>query len=265
MTQKKTGWRPLITSTVQIVQAGGFIIRRRTGSPERLLFETVSHTSEFPGVAPFNGPPEDWVRGILTTAYVLSGEICHDCGGPGDPVELASGQRTTLCTDCREDGDRTLPRPPWRPEHDPSGDRPVLEEIIGTEEIAALMEAKHTVENHRGWPVRLAGRSVIDSPLLASCVGHPGWNHLVRAALSVLLPHECSGTRNPWRLDQLKEKFGQLVIYHNYSREPFFVGVSRLVKVISTRMCIYCGRPGRQRNNGWVHPACDPCSKTRSS
>ena len=38
MIQKKTGWRLLITSTVQIVQASGFTIRRHTNNHERLLF-----------------------------------------------------------------------------------------------------------------------------------------------------------------------------------------------------------------------------------
>lgn len=248
-----TGWRPLITLTTRLAHRGGTAIRHRADVHGRLLFEAV------------DASPDDYVRGVLATAYALSGEICHNCGGPGDPVKLQSGRRTTLCADCRRDGDQVLRRPPWRREPDPADDHPVLESIIGTEDLAALMEAKYTPDQHTGWPVTIAGSSIGPSALLTSTVGHPGWNHLVRAALTVLLPHECPGTAKPWRLVQLKEKLGRLTIHHHWPQEPFYVGVTELMQAISPQACIRCGRPGRLRNLhgwGWIHPACDPCWKT---
>ena len=86
-----------------------------------------------------------------------------------------------------------------------------------------------------------------------SIVEHAGWNHLARAALRILLPFECLGVETPWRLAQLKEKFGRLTIYHD-RRTDFYTGISELVGHASEHVCIKCARPGRLRNRRGEDP-----------
>ena len=58
-------------------------------------------------------------RGAAAGAHAVSAEICDRCGGPGDPVRLASTwTRTTRCEYCRGAADEVLPRPPWRRHRD---------------------------------------------------------------------------------------------------------------------------------------------------
>ena len=129
---------------------------RRRPAADRLLCETVDEE------------PTERVRWILDAAYALSGEICEACGGPGDPVRTAAGRQTTRCADCREPADDSLARPPWRREREPEEDQqapvrgfligsnrrtlPVVDDLVGTEDLAALMEAWYTPATHRGWP-----------------------------------------------------------------------------------------------------------------
>ena len=54
------------------------------------------------------------------------------------------------------------------------------------------MEARHEPNEHRTWPVT----TVDHGGNLLSGVEAPGWNHLVRAALRLLLPMECPGSRS---------------------------------------------------------------------
>ena len=99
-----TGWRRLITATVRLAHRDGTRLRRRAADG-RLLFEPVGEATN---------RSAERVRGIVTGAWALSAEICQACGGPGDPVTLGRGGRGTRCGDCREPGDRLLPRPAWR-------------------------------------------------------------------------------------------------------------------------------------------------------
>ena len=199
-------------------------------------------------------------RGVVAATWALSGETCAVCGGPGDPVELAGGERSTLCGGCRGPGAAVLPRE-WRTAADAAPHAyPTLKALVGAEDLAALMDARHAPAEHRGWPVRSAGGS--DQGLSFSATGYPGWNHLVRAALALLLPDECAGAHTPWRLAQLKEQCGQLVIIHA-GETPFRRGVSRLVATISRRTCIFCGRRGQMAGTGWMHPSCERCRNPR--
>ncbi len=43
-------------------------------------------------------------------------------------------------------------------------------------------------------------------------IGGDGWNALLRAALTVLLPLQCVGQMRPFRVTQVKERVGVLVI-----------------------------------------------------
>jgi hypothetical protein len=101
-------------------------------------------------------------RGVAAAAHALSGEICDQCGGPGDPVRLAgTPTRTTRCGRCSGSADEVLPRPAWRRDRDVARETPdpstsyrsyrscpVVEDVISDEDLKALMEAR----KHDGWP-----------------------------------------------------------------------------------------------------------------
>ena len=243
-----TGWRPLAETSIRLAHKPGARIRRRPCT-DRPLYETVGEE------------PTDRVRGTLAAAYALSGEICEACGRPGDPVRTATGRRTTRSAHCPEPGDDILPRPPCRRKRGPDEDRdaavfqdlmgprdyaaPVVEDIVGTEDLAALMEARYTPATHVGWPVTAVGG--YDTDLPTSTVEHAGSNHLTRAALSVLLPLACPAVEPRWRLSQLKEKMGLLTLHHVYWTD-FYAGSRELLRHTSAQVCIKCGRPGRLRN-----------------
>ena len=249
-----TGWRPLITTTCRLAHQKGASLRRRP-IKGRLLLERVGDATD---------EPADYVRGVLTGAWALSAEICELCGGPGDPVTLERGHRGTRCAGCRKPGDQTVSRPPWRRERDRNDDAfgPLLEDIIGIDDLATLMEARHPPATHRGWPARRAKGDSQRAALIGPAgSGKTGWNHLLRACFSILLPLECPGIQPPWRLGQVKERLGHLTVYHARRYTPFYDGLSDIVSHFSGRTCIECGQPGRLRNTrwGWVHPACDAC------
>ena len=242
-----TGWRRLITATVRLAHHEGAQLRRRLVDG-RLLFEASGETS---------GRSAERVRGIVTGAWALSAEICEACGGPGDPVTLGSGGRGTRCGECREPGDRVLPRPAWRRKRETGHEAPdVLEDLVGSHDLADLMEARHTPATHAGWPVK-RGQSDPDMRIVCP-IGGAGWNHLLRGGLAVLLPLECPGVAPPWRASCIKERLGRLKFHHRHHR-PFYAGVGAILSNVSATTCIYCGRPGRMRRPGWMHPACDQC------
>ena len=84
----------------------------------------------------------------------------------------------------------------------------------------------------------------------------------MRAGLALLMPDECAGAHTPWRLAQLKERLGEVVIIHA-GETAFRRGVSRLAATISRRTCIFCGRRGQMVETGWMHPACGRCRGRR--
>lgn len=146
-------------------------------------------------------------RGVAAAAHALSGEICDQCGGPGDPVRLAgTPTRTTRCDHCRGTADEVLPRLAWRRHRDVARETPdphashrsyrncpVVEDILTDEDLAALME----VREHDGWPMELAG-GVYGMPYWL--IWGTGWNALIRAAFTLLLSLQCDGQAQPLRL-----------------------------------------------------------------
>ena len=228
-----TGWRRLITATVRLAHRDGTRLRRRPADG-RLLFEPVGETTN---------RSAERVRGIVTGAWALSAEICQACGGPGDPVTLGRGGRGTRCGDCREPGDRVLPRPAWCREretgHEAAG---LLEDLVGAPDLADLMEARHTPATHGSWPVR---RSQGDPYMTIVCpIDGAGWNHLLRGGLAVLLPLECPGVAPPWRAGQIKERLGRLKIHHHHT--PFYEGF--------TSSGFRCSSAQHWSHAGSIHP-----------
>jgi hypothetical protein len=81
-----------------------------------------------------------------------------------------------------------------------------------------------------------------------------GWQPIVDRLLGNLV--EMGWDR---RLDQVKEKFGELRFYIRHgSREMF--EVIEMAERASRRTCEFCGADGRPRDDlGWVKTACDAC------
>ena len=123
-----TGWRRLITATVRLAHRDGTRLqrppRRRTAAVRARVGRPTNRSAER-------------VRGIVTGAWALSAEICQACGSPGDPVTLDRSGRGTRCGDCREPGDRVLPRPAWRRKRETGHEAPgLLDDLVGTQDLA---------------------------------------------------------------------------------------------------------------------------------
>ena len=209
-------------------------------------------------------------RGVAAAAHALSGEICDQCGGPGDPVRLAGTptRTTTRCGHCRATADDVLPRPAWGRHRDVARETPdprasyrsyrscpVVEDVLTDEDLTALMEAR---END-GWPAELAG-GVYGMPYWL--IRDTGWNALIRAAFTLLLPLQCDGQAQPLRLaavrvNGLKPKF---LSFEGYGFDAYRWGIAALVRIYSQSTCIGCGllragaahRPGRRCSCRWT-------------
>lgn len=59
---------------------------------------------------------------------------------------------------------------------------------------------------------------------------------------------------------QIKEKFGGLRLYTNYS-DAYIDGVISMASSMSESTCETCGQPGKMRGKGWYYTACDLDSK----
>ena len=251
------GWNSLITAARRLSVIHGAVTVPRHDVAGGLLFDIDA--------AGADEDDRERVLGILAAIHAASTETCAACGGPGDPVTLQSGRRSTRCADCREPGDVVRPRPPWRRERDPRDGRaqraPLVEDLVGLEDLESLMEARHAPGEHRTWPVT----TVNHGGNLLSGVEAAGWNHLVRAALRLLLPMECPGSNPVWRLRQLKEKVGKLVIHHNRNT-PFLEGVTDGFRELGATVCWHCGRQERRLTiDRPIQPAGSGCDRWRYS
>ena len=246
------GWQNLVTAARRLAVINGALTVPRHNVNGGLLFDVDATGAD--------EDSQEKVGGILAAIHASSTETCASCGGPGDPITLQSGRRSTRCADCRQPGDQLRPRPPWRRERDPQDGpahkSPLLEDIVGIQDLEILMDARYAPEDHRTWPVPW-----IDHGGIMSGVGAPGWNHLIRAALRLLLPMECPGSQPIWRLSQLKEKFGKLIIYHAWYT-PFLGGITDGFAEVSATACWHCGRLGRPLTRDRpIQPACGRCDR----
>lgn len=70
-----------------------------------------------------------------------------------------------------------------------------------------------------------------------------------------------------WIIYQLKEKYGELVIYHGDVPEDVYNKVEAVIDKyadISEKTCVQCGAPGVMRKGGWELPWCDECYEKRT-
>lgn len=63
------------------------------------------------------------------------------------------------------------------------------------------------------------------------------------------------------RIEQIKEKFGMLRIYLNYSNDEIDAVLDKY-EDISYHTCINCGKPASKLSKGWICPYCDDCCPT---
>ena len=223
-----TGWRRLITATVRLADRDGTRLQRRPADG-RLLFEPVGETTS---------RSAERVRGIVTGAWALSAEICQACGGPGDPVTLGRGGRGTRCGDCREPSDRVLARPAWCRKRETGHEAPgLIEDLVGAQNLADLMEARHTPATYAGWPVR---RSQGDPDMTIVCpiVRHGGQRMGMGAGLLARqLPR---GAPERLAVDQRRQLRSPCVA-------PRFLGRRSDVPPFGRPRHGRCRRPGRRR------------------
>ena len=195
-----TDWRRLIRATVGLAHRDGTRLRQRPVNG-LLVFKPVGRSTN---------RSAKHVRGIVTGAWALSAENCQRCGGPVDPVSLGHG-RGTRCRECREPGDRVVPRPAWRRKRETGHEGPgLLEEFVDAQDLADLMEARHTPATHRDWPVS-RGRGDTDMRIVCPIAG-AGCNHLLHGGVGVLSPLEYPGGPPPRRAKRIKARLGKLQV-----------------------------------------------------
>lgn len=69
----------------------------------------------------------------------------------------------------------------------------------------------------------------------------------------------------PVKFDQIKEKFGGLVIYFS-GGDDYVEGIVGMAEEYSYKVCEVCGNSGKPNKNGWITTLCDSCrNKTYES
>jgi hypothetical protein len=64
----------------------------------------------------------------------------------------------------------------------------------------------------------------------------------------------------PFRVIQVKEKFGGLRFYTNWGNDEIFKHINE-AESKSHKTCEMCGKFGKVRRDGWVKTLCDECAK----
>lgn len=67
--------------------------------------------------------------------------------------------------------------------------------------------------------------------------------------------------RENFRITQIKEKYGSLRFYTNYTSENLHKIINKYEDK-SRRICIRCGKPARWMTRGWISPWCDECARS---
>ena len=62
-----------------------------------------------------------------------------------------------------------------------------------------------------------------------------------------------------YRVDQIKEKYGELRWYSNHYIDRVEDIVEKYSET-SRRICIKCGKPATKISTGWISPFCDECA-----
>lgn len=65
---------------------------------------------------------------------------------------------------------------------------------------------------------------------------------------------------NEYRVTQIKEKYGELRWYDDWTTEKVSQIIDKYTKA-SRHICIECGEPAVYFSTGWISPWCEECSK----
>jgi len=70
------------------------------------------------------------------------------------------------------------------------------------------------------------------------------------------------GWMDEWYIVQLKEKFGAMRLYSNYTCEELDSIIDKY-ETISEKTCVRCGKPATHYTTGWILPFCEGCLNER--
>ena len=73
----------------------------------------------------------------------------------------------------------------------------------------------------------------------------------------VLIETNCLDT---FRIHQIKEKYGTLRIYSNFTNDKLEKVISKY-EDLSASTCLYCGQPAEYVTLGWISYLCEKCAK----
>ena len=202
------------------------------------------------------------LSGVTAIARALSGEVCLVCGGAGDPVVLPAGAGpATRCFGCRPVG-CTLRSRRWRRERHPGRDTPDPEAAWNSHRRSTVIEDRYAEHRLQGLMEHWYHAEDDRASFVNGISG--GWSHIIRAMLLLLMPLQDADEPEPWRLWQMKEKFGSLRV-HATGGGSFANGVLNMVGPISMTTCLTCGQPGEitdvsldGESRYWA-PACPRC------
>jgi hypothetical protein len=92
-----------------------------------------------------------------------------------------------------------------------------------------------------------------ESLMCYGCEHDDGWYDIIDSMCSLIKRHlEGLETDHQYRFTQIKEKFGGLRVYDNWS-DDYIRGVIDMAESMSYRTCEVTGKPGELCNNGfWV-------------
>ena len=93
-----------------------------------------------------------------------------------------------------------------------------------------------------------------------------GWNDLITVLCEGIQSHLDGLQRmavfpeSPFEVLQVKEKFGTLRFYTNWTDSE----IDKLIgeaEAKSAKTCEFCGKDGKRRGGGWVRTLCDGCDE----
>lgn len=87
-----------------------------------------------------------------------------------------------------------------------------------------------------------------------------GWYNILDVLCHNIQSHIDRNNLPQVQATQIKEKYGGLRFYTNFSDE-YIDGLIDMAANMSYRTCEYCGNPGKSNDEGWIVTLCDPCRK----
>lgn len=92
-----------------------------------------------------------------------------------------------------------------------------------------------------------------------------GWSKLFWMCMKELRePLEKAGLIDKFYFVQVKEKYGELCLYHNGATDEV-LDIIRKYEYLSQFVCDACGKPAEVRTYGWVENICKDCFSQRKN